>query len=102
MPSSNDGLSITSGKKNIADFGADLKSKVKMITANISIFDAVGNLVCSANREGTQSQIIQFKKTTFSRTKVVFVWSGHNIRGRKVGSGIYLAIVSVTELIVFP
>jgi fibro-slime domain-containing protein len=97
LPSTNEGISITSGVKITADFRADLKSEVGKVNASISIFDAVGNLVCSANREGTESQIIQIKKVTTSKTKVVFVWSGHNKMGRKVGSGTYLANVSVTD-----
>jgi hypothetical protein len=57
------------------------------ISAKISIFDAVGNMVLK-DRTATPNQ---------SRDYFTFVWDGVNENGRMVGTGTYLAVVIIRD-----
>jgi hypothetical protein len=54
--------------------------------ADVKIYDQIGNRVISISKENNSSE-------SFLDIK----WNGRNSKGRVVGTGIYLCIVSVTD-----
>jgi fibro-slime domain-containing protein len=91
------GISITSGTAIVADFKANLKTDAEKIKADILIYDPVGNIVCSASENRSINGILEVKKFTNIKTKVIFAWSGRNKSGRKVGTGSYMTIIRLTD-----
>lgn len=66
-----------------------IKSKVS-VTASYSIFDAVGNIICKNDlKKFNDNQDI----TKFN----YFFWDGHNKKGRLVGTGTYIAVITVRD-----
>jgi hypothetical protein len=61
-------------------------SMKKSLTANISIFDALGNTIVENEKFSQGKQDV-----------LIWTWSGKNKRGRIVGSGTYLAIIQITD-----
>ena len=51
-----------------------------MVTTQLAIYDPLGNKVYE-------------NKVQNAPDSVVFSWSGANLKGRKVGAGVYLAII---------
>jgi fibro-slime domain-containing protein len=56
---------------------------------DVSIFDAIGNVVYKKHLDSQNS----------STMTISFTWDGHNKRGRVVGSGTYLAVVKVHDIL---
>ncbi|MFP4417635.1 MAG: chitobiase/beta-hexosaminidase C-terminal domain-containing protein [Chitinispirillaceae bacterium] len=91
------GLGINQGTAIVADFRGNLGSKTVNVGAKISIYDCTNNLICSAGDRGLSSLPVQFDVITGRSTKLVFLWNGRNSRGREVGEGTYVAVVSITD-----
>lgn len=82
----------------IADFHMVLPVQEKL-NAEIFIYDQVGTLVAS-NNEISSSENISIdieKNNSNNRTRVIIVWDGKNSKGRKVGTGTYVADIKITD-----
>lgn len=64
------------------------------LEGSLSIFDAVGNLVIKLE-DGELIDDVEKKKKNDIKETLVFVWDGTNSYERKVGSGAYVAIITI-------
>ena len=74
-----------------------IKPQTKMveyiqIEATITIFDQLGNKVFHMSRSHTDGGPVSLTPGALE-----FTWSGHNLKGRKVGSGMYLAHIRAVD-----
>ncbi len=81
----------------IADFRGNLRSLAQKVSAEVTIYDCMNNLVCQTSQPGPSDSPVQFILEQAPRTRVIFLWTGHSESGRKVGAGTYLAVVTVTD-----
>ncbi len=90
-------LRVQSAQITIADFLLTIKNP-KQIDGTMQITDYLGNGIISLeSKEQSNDRIGCYLADTDDRTIFVFYWSGQNKQGRVVGSGSYIAQVSVKD-----
>ncbi len=78
----------------VADFMMELWN-MDGLESHITIFDPLGNIVAESSAIGSGEHLVAELKTS-PRTRLVYYWNGKNKSGRRVGSGAYIALVTVT------
>ncbi len=78
----------------VADFMMQLWN-MDGLQSEITIFDALGNIVAQSNSIGSGDNLVAELKTS-PRTRLVYYWNGRNLTNRRVSSGAYIAVVTVT------
>ncbi len=91
------GMSIGTGTAVVADFRGNLGSRASKVKAHIEIYDCLNNHICETSKRGATDSPVQYDIVTDATTKLVFLWSGQNKNGRKVGAGTYIAVVTVVD-----
>jgi hypothetical protein len=61
----------------------------------VTLFDVIGNEILSYTKGESTDNCKAATAYLNNRLKYVFAWDGRNSRGRRVGSGAYLAIFSL-------
>lgn len=79
----------------IVDFMSKLWNS-ESVSAKVTIFDALGNEVSSTSQMNEGTHLVAELKQD-PRTRVVIYWDGRNEKSRRVGTGAYLAVISIVD-----
>ncbi len=74
------------------------ESEWSKFEASLVIFDVLGNRLISLSSLESSSDAVQSTTVTVNgRTQFAILWNCKNKKGRRVGSGAYLAVINVTD-----
>lgn len=92
-----EGLEVERAQITVADFLMTIKNP-EYIDGSMVIIDNVGNeILILENKEQSNERIGCYLADTEDRTRFIFYWTGQNNQGRVVGSGSYMARITVTD-----